>query len=479
MRYAEIAMAKPFEGKPQINLAGVYGASPGMPFLLRIPVTGQRPVSCSVDALPAGLTLEGNIISGCIASEGDYTVTIAAENALGRCEKQVTLEIHPHRVLLTPLLGFTSWNAFGSAVSQEKMIGIARRMMELGICEYGYSYINTDSGWQLAYGGKHDAIMPNAKFPDMKQMTDEIHAMGLKCGIYSTPMLTAWGCPEELPSIPGCTQGEPDPRFADINGGIGVIHKEAGNVRQWAEWGFDYLKYDWRPCDTYNADLMYQELLKANRDFGYCITVHAFLPYCFYWSRVCNSYRCNTDAHGYWDNLLRIYPTYEPFADHVCKGHFFDMDMLDVGSCRHPGQPPHYFTLTEDEQLLSYTMRAFFSSPLQISSSLVNISDFELSMYCNDEIIAINQDTRFDPARRDHALEPACGSIHVYKRQLADGSTALAVFNVGETEEDLVLRQDQDVTFRDVWAKKDLCTATSLALHSYPHTVRVLKLTQE
>ena len=476
MRHTKIAKAMPFEGKPQINLAGVYGASPGKPFLLRIPVTGQRPVRCTVESLPAGLTLDGNIISGCVASEGDYTVTIAAENTLGRCEKQVTLEIHPHRVLLTPLLGFTSWNAFGSAVSQEKMIGIARRMMELGICEYGYSYINTDSGWQLAYGGKHDAIMPNAKFPDMKQMTDDIHAMGLKCGIYSTPMLTAWGCPEELPSIPGCTQGEPDPRFADINGGIGVIHKESGNVRQWTEWGFDYLKYDWRPCDTYNADLMYQELLKADRDFGYCITVHAFLPYCFYWARVCNSYRCNTDAHGYWDNLLRVYPTYEPFADHVCKGHFFDMDMLDVGSCRHPGQPPHYFTLTEDEQLLSYTMRAFFSSPLQISSSLANVGAFELSMYCNDEIIAINQDALCAPARPVLIMEKNGSILHILRRRLKNGDDAYMVLNLGDKTEQAQIDLEESCAVRDVWAKEDMGQMSVIKCRMQPHTVRIFRV---
>lgn len=63
-----------------------------------------------------------------------------------------------------------------------------------------------------------------------------------KCGIYSTPMLRAWGCPVELESIPSCTQGEPDELFSERNKGIGVIRKERNNVLQWTEWGFDYLK---------------------------------------------------------------------------------------------------------------------------------------------------------------------------------------------------------------------------------------------
>ena len=129
------------------------------------------------------------------------------------------------------------------------------KMLSLGICEYGYSYINIDSGWQGKYGGKHDAIMPNHKFNDMKGFCDKIHSHGLKCGIYSTPMLNAFGCSMDHPLVPpGCTCGEPDDRFADERGGIGKIRKEKNNAIQWADWGFDYLKYDWRPSDPYNAD---------------------------------------------------------------------------------------------------------------------------------------------------------------------------------------------------------------------------------
>ena len=44
MRYTEIAIAKPFEGKPKINLPDCYGASPLKPIILRIPTTGVRPI---------------------------------------------------------------------------------------------------------------------------------------------------------------------------------------------------------------------------------------------------------------------------------------------------------------------------------------------------------------------------------------------------------------------------------------------------
>lgn len=75
--------------------------------------------------------------------------------------------------------------------------------------------------------------MPNAKFPDIKGMVDRLHEQGFKCGIYSTPMLNAFGCSmEEVPLPPGCTQGEPDDMFADERGGVGVIRKEKNNALQ-------------------------------------------------------------------------------------------------------------------------------------------------------------------------------------------------------------------------------------------------------
>ena len=333
MHYTEIAIAKPFEGKPQINMPDLFGASSNKPVILKIPVTGERPIKYSVRNLPDGLTLNDNIITGKIKEDGEYKVLIMAENKLGYDQKEVTFEIKENNILLTPLMGFTSWNAFGPDVSQKKQEAIAKRMVESGITEYGYSYINTDSGWQKEYGGEFDAIMPSEKFPDMKKMTDTIHSYGLKCGIYSTPMLTAWGCPKELKSIPGCTQGEADDMFSDTNGGIGKIRKEANNVKQWTKWGFDYLKYDWKPCDPYNAEMMRRELIKSERDFGFCVSVTARPEYIGYWSKYCNSYRQNWDSMGYWDNFMLIFNTYKDFINTMKKGHFYDLDMLDIGTC--------------------------------------------------------------------------------------------------------------------------------------------------
>lgn len=468
----KIAKAVPFEGAPKINMPSVIGASSKKPIIFRIPVTGQRPIEYSVENLPKGLSLNGNILTGSVESDGNYEFVVKAKNSVGQAEKTVVLEIKDQNVLVTPLLGFTSWNAFGSTVTQNDVENIASRLVELGISEYGYSYVNTDSGWQGTYGGKHDAVMPNAKFPNMKEMTDKIHALGLKCGIYSTPMLTAWGCPEELDSIPGCTQGEPDYRFAETNGGIGVIHKEKNNALQWEEWGFDYLKYDWAPTDPVIADLMRTELIKLKRDFGFCVTVRAYREYANYWSKYCNSYRSNPDTYCNYANLVEIYETYYDFIDYVCKGHYFDLDMLDFGTCR---LDTLWNALTDDEKILEYSMRAFLNSPIQISSTLENPTDLELSIYCNEEIIAINQDCAFNTARPVARIKEENHYFDILEKKLEDGTYAYALFNLGKVVESVNISLENNTALRDLWAKENIPHQGSYSLELHPHTARIFK----
>ena len=472
MRVTKIAPVMPFSGKPKINLASVFGASPNKPFLLRIPVTGQRPIRYGAINLPEGLKLQNNIITGAVSQEGNYEVMLTAENDLGKTEKKLMLEIKPENVLVTPLMGFTTWNAFAGRVSQKYVLDTAHKMVDLGITEYGYSYMNTDSGWQGPYGGKFDAIQPNEKFPDMKAMVDEIHGLGLKCGIYSTPMLNAWGYPEGWDPLPGCTVGEPDKRFADTNGGIGVIRKEKNNAKQWEEWGFDYLKYDWRPADPVNAELMREELMKTGRDFGFCVTVEALTAYCRYWSKYCNSYRNNEDCLGNWPRQMEIYNTYFDHIPYMNKGHYFDLDMLDVGKCVFTNKDGFY---NEDEQIVVYSMRAFLNSPIQISSVLDEVSDFEMALLCNEEIIAINQDAAFETAVPVLRHQKEDSILDVFEKKLEDGSYAYAIFNMGEEEETVLSTFAEETLLRDVWAKEDLGSFASAEFTLKPHTVRILK----
>src|SRR5580693_8522265 len=65
---------------PRINGPDIFGVRPDHPFLYHIPVTGDRPMSYSVDGLPDGLQLDAasGEITGTLGNAGEYDVTFHA-----------------------------------------------------------------------------------------------------------------------------------------------------------------------------------------------------------------------------------------------------------------------------------------------------------------------------------------------------------------------------------------------------------------
>ena len=465
-----IAKRSPFDqGIPRIQAPAIYGASPGKPILYRLPVLGKRPIRFTAD-LPAGLQLsEDGILTG-VLPEGEYTLTVTAENQLGQDHKTILLRITPRGICQTPLMGWTSWNAFVEKIDQQRILQMAQLLRTTGLADFGYQYVNIDSEWQGKYGGALDAIEPNEKFPNMAKLCADIHALGLKCGIYSTPMMHAFG---RTKGMPGCTRGQRDPEYPESARGIACDHFEENNVRQWTAWGFDYLKYDWRPCDTANAQRMREALDQGERDFVYCVSVKAMYEDREYWRENCSSWRDNRDSEDSWERLKEICFGCDQWLGQSSLGHYFDLDMLEIGVMELFGGR---CKLTEDEQLIGYTARAIFPSPIQVSCDLSQLTEFELDMLCNEEVIAVNQDAFGKSAvmlweektcSRDYALQK---HLKCYEKPLSDGSRAVALFNIGNTFEQVTV---QGTRIRDLWAKEDIdqCTLTLP-----PHTVRLLKV---
>ena len=251
---------------PRINGPKVYGARPKADFIYRIPTTGVRPITFSATGLPKGLKLdkEKGIITGKVKKAGTYHVTLKAENALGSYEKDFRIVIGD-KIALTPPLGWNSWNCWGKNVSQELIESSAEAMVESGLADYGWSYVNIDDGWQGVRGGKYNAIQPNRKFPDMKALADAIHSKGLKFGIYSGPWVSTYashigsscdnpegtyfwiekGWVDENMRLDRTKLGKEEIRY------FGKYSFAKQDARQWADWGVDYLKYDWNPNDEW------------------------------------------------------------------------------------------------------------------------------------------------------------------------------------------------------------------------------------
>lgn len=119
---------------------------------------------------------------------------------------------------------------------------------------------------------------------------------------------------------------------------------------------------------------------------------------------------------------MEICRSYFDFIDFMNKGHYFDLDMLETGYCElfhwleYVKEPDH--GLTEDEQIVAFTMRAFCNSPIQISCQLDKITEFEISLYCNEEIRDITQDSSFFTAKPYIMIEKGSRILHIFRISL-------------------------------------------------------------
>ena len=189
---------------PRINGARTFGVRPGAPFLFTVAATGDRPMTFAADNLPTGLQLDAKTgqITGALNEKGDHAVTLHAKNALGEATRSFKI-VCGSTIGLTPAMGWNSWNCFASAVTAEHVMAAADQMVSTGLIDHGWTYINIDDFWEVnkdskdptLQGPHRDAqgnILPNPRFPHMKQLADYVHGKGLKIGLYSSP--GPWTC---------------------------------------------------------------------------------------------------------------------------------------------------------------------------------------------------------------------------------------------------------------------------------------------
>jgi len=252
---SEILTPKPV-ATPHVNGPKIFGVRPGSPFLYSIPATGDRPMTFSADGLPTGLQLDAATgrISGAVKMPGEHLVTLHATNALGSAEKPFRIVVG-EEIALTPPMGWNSYNCWGVTITQDRALRAARAMVALGLDRHGWTYVNLDDGWPARKrGGPDNTLQADPqRFTDMKAMVDEIHALGLKAGLYATPWTVTYG--GRLGGSAENPAGDWDPdanlkakRNAKVLPfAIGRYRFTYADARQFADWGFDYVKYDWGP----------------------------------------------------------------------------------------------------------------------------------------------------------------------------------------------------------------------------------------
>jgi len=430
---------------PVIHGPRVTGATPGRPFLFRVPATGDAPLRYSADGLPAGLTIDHGrgIISGSLRGSGEWRVALSVRGPAGIARRELRILGGTDALARTPPMGWNSWNVWGPAVDQEKVLAAAEWLERSGLAAHGYQYVVIDDAW-MGTRAADGALRPNEKFPDMPALADAIHARGLKLGIYSSP----------------------GPKTCE--GYMGSWQHEAQDAATFARWGVDFLKYDWCSYEEIARDhtlpelqkpyhLMRDALAGVDRDIVYALCQYGYGEV-WKWGASAGGHlwRSSGDLLDQWSNLESVGFRQAGRERWTRPGEWNDTDMLVVGTL---GWGPNLrpTRLTPNEQILHLSLWSLQAAPLFIGADLSRLDDFTLALLTNDEVIDVDQDPLGQAARRvwrDARRE-------VWARPLHDGSYAVGLFNRGLAPAQVTLEWAQlglrgSQPVRDLWQRRDV-----------------------
>ena len=318
----------------------------------------------------------------------------------------------------TPQMGWNSWNKFGDKLNEELVHQTADRMQELGLADYGYVYLNLDDCWHGDRDKSGFITEDEERFPGgMRALTDYIHARGLKAGIYSDAGTQTCACR------------------------AGSLGHEYQDALVYANWGFDYLKYDWCYTEDINPKGAYRLMRDALRSTGRPI----LFSMCEWgqskpweWAaEIGHSWRTTGDicasfkdiqhyddlGNPTWKQLgvLSIIDLNEPLRKYAGPGHWNDPDMLEVGN-----------GMTVAEDRAHFTLWCMMAAPLILGNDLNNMSDETLAIITNRDVIAIDQDPLGIQGFRTAKNE---GGLEYWFKPLEGGDWAFCIFNRSETEQ--------------------------------------------
>ena len=320
----------------------------------------------------------------------------------------------------SPLMGWSSWNAFGFQISDQIIRQQADAMVSSGLKDAGYTYINIDDGY---FGGRDEdgnLLIHPTRFPNgMRPVVDYIHSLGLKAGIYSD------GGQNTCASYFG---GD------TIGVGVGLYGHDKADCRLFFhDLDFDFIKIDFCGGSPYhNKDkrklserIRYTDIYNAIRAAG---KPGVFVNVCRWdypgtWvSGVAGSWRTTHDIACDWKNVADIIQQNLYLSAYCSKGHYNDMDMLEVGR-----------GLTIEEDKTHFALWCIMNSPLLVGCDMSKVQPEALALMANKRLIALNQDPLSLQAYPCQKIQ-GCFVLVKDVETLNGKKRALAIYNPADAE---------------------------------------------
>ncbi len=361
---------------------------------------------------------------------------------------------------LTPPMGWNSWNKFGCKIEEKIVREIADAMVSTGMRDAGYQFIVIDDCWQVDRDSRGTIIVDGKAFPSgIKALADYVHSKGLKFGIYS------------------------DAGTKTCAGRPGSWGYEFQDARQYAEWGVDYLKYDWCNNGDQNSAAAYSRMRDAlamsGRPIVFSICEWGSTKPWLWAKDTGNLWRTTGDIQDIWEGkkdggdlgVVQIVDLQAGLEGYAGPGHWNDPDMLEVGNGG----------MTDTEYRSHFSFWCLLAAPLMAGNDLRTMNAATRDILTNKEVIAINQ----DPLGKQGSKVRDDGDYEVWARPLADGSRAVILFNRSAKAAEIAVHwpeigytKDISAQVRDLWLHKDLGVVKGSATASVPgHGVVMLKIT--
>lgn len=327
-----------------------------------------------------------------------------------------------------PALGWNSWNTFTWDINEQLIRDVADVFVSEGYLEAGYEYIVIDDCWSLKERDANGNLVADPeKFPNgMRALADYIHGKGLKFGMYScVGTHTCAGYP-------------------------GSFEHEFQDAALFAEWGVDYLKYDYcfKPRHI-SGELLYKRMSLALKNCGRDILFSACnwgADNVYDWIRESGAhmYRSTGDIRDNWESVKELALSQlgkQSYTGSFCHN---DMDMLIVGMY---GGSNNDFIGTiggcnDIEYKTHFSLWSMMGSPLMIGCDVRKANQATKDILLNPDLLAINQDAE---ARGAYRIKPEPQWFHtddvfMLVKVLTDGDLAIGFFNLSDSQRELSLQ---------------------------------------
>ena len=382
--------------------------------------------------------------------------------------------------LKRPLMGWSSWNAYMTNISDSIIRHQADMVVKSGLRDAGYAQVNIDDGFFGPRDEQGRMTGNPERFPNgMKPVADYIHSLGMKAGIYSDAGPNTCGSYYNRDAM-------------GVGGGL-YGHDVEDMNRYFNEWGYDFFKLDYCGGEKEKLDeeTRYRQIRHridsiANHPVAFNICRWAYPG--TWVTEAGDSWRVTHDIRPNWKNIRGIIAECLYLSAYCRNGRYNDMDMLCIGYSKDnqcalcDGPDPTIATkdfLQPDEEDAHFGIWCIMDSPLLIGCKIEDMPKHSLELLLNKELIALNQDPLCEQA---HVIQHNADTYVLAKDLLKHEGPrrAVCLYNPGNNPVLMTISAREmgysgAVKVRDLLRHTDLPATEKVQLVVPAHGVQILR----